>query len=53
MHKTHKSSGIDVTKKRLEQIDFETKQSGSIEIIDLKDADENPIGTKVVLRIPV
>ena len=53
LKKAHKSSGIDVTKKRLEQIIYETKQSGGIEIIDLKDSDEKPIGTKVVLRIPV
>ncbi len=49
----HKSTGIMVTKKRLEQIVFETKQSGGIEIIDLKNENGKPIGTKVVMKIPI
>jgi len=49
----HKSTGITVTQKRLEQITFETNQSGGIEIFDLKDENEKSIGTKVILRIPI
>jgi len=48
---TRKSIGIALTKKRLQQIG--TKMSEQIEIIDKKGPKGNPIGTKVILYIPV
>ncbi len=48
----HKSTGISVTKKRLEQLKIQTGTDAGIEIIDLKDKNNNPKGTKVVISIP-
>ncbi|NJK85186.1 MAG: histidine kinase [Bacteroidales bacterium] len=47
-NKTHKSTGIAVTRQRLEQYKIQTGVNTGIEIIDLKD----PCGTTVLLLLP-
>ena len=51
-HAKHKSTGMSVTKKRLEQLKLQTKLNARIEIEDLKDKNGQPIGTKVNIFIP-
>ena len=51
--KSHKSSGIEITKERLEKINFGTGVHGSIEFIDLKDDIKKNTGTKVTVKIPI
>jgi sensor histidine kinase YesM len=48
----HKSTGISVTRKRLEQLKNQTGLNAGIEIIDLKDNSGVPTGTRVILSIP-
>lgn len=48
----HKSTAMIVTKERLEAYK-NTKGMNSFEIIDLKDTDGKPAGTKVIIRIPL
>lgn len=48
----HKSTGIAVTKKRLEQFKLQTGADANVQFIDLKDENNNPAGTKVVLALP-
>ena len=48
----HKSTGISVTKKRLEQLKSNTGQESGIKIVDLIDTDNNATGTKVIITIP-
>jgi len=49
--KNHKSTGILVTKKRLEQYNLQTGLQLGVSIIDLK-SEEKAIGTKVVISMP-
>jgi hypothetical protein len=49
----HKSTAINVTQKRLEQLGIATGQPAGFEIFDLTDASTNALGTKVVISIPV
>lgn len=46
--KDHKSAALEITRERLRQ---SGERESRLEIIDLKDADGNPCGTKVVIRI--
>ncbi|MEO1053062.1 MAG: two-component regulator propeller domain-containing protein [Bacteroidota bacterium] len=50
-NKKHKSTGISVTKKRLEQLTVQTGITSGAEIIDLK-KDDHATGTKVVITMP-
>jgi len=47
-----KSVGIEITKERLKNFSKDFQNSFDVEFVDLYDADENSIGTKVVLHIP-
>lgn len=56
IRKDHKSAALEITEERLEQMnDSESVRQGkpksSLSIIDLEDAERNPLGTKVVVRI--
>lgn len=48
----HKSTGMMVTIKRLEQFKLQTGVNAGVEILDLKDENESPAGTKVVVAVP-
>lgn len=48
----HKSTGISVTRKRLEQLKLQSGLEAGIEILDLKDKNDHPAGTKVNIFIP-
>ena len=53
IHKEKKKSrGLQVTLERLKTIHFGNKMS-DIEIIDLKDTKDNPLGTKIIIKIPL
>jgi len=47
-----KSTGILVTKKRLEQIKVQSGLSAGVEIEDLYDENNNPAGTRVIITVP-
>ncbi|MCK0160877.1 sensor histidine kinase [Allomuricauda sp. F6463D] len=47
----HKSRGMGITKKRLEMLDIDNKNRNSIEIVDKYDSDNQPSGTKIIIRI--
>ncbi|CAN5436707.1 hypothetical protein BH09BAC5_BH09BAC5_06000 [soil metagenome] len=49
--KDHKSAALEITRERLKQANEKDKAISSLEIIDLKDDNENASGTKVVIRI--
>ena len=51
IRKDHKSAALDITRERLAQMNEPGKPKSSVEIIDLEDAEGNPLGTKVVIRI--
>ena len=48
----HKSTALFVTQERLDLLKMD-KNILSLEIVDLYDGDENPTGTKVIVRIPI
>lgn len=48
----HESASMDVIKERLEILN-KGNNHGSLEIIDLVDAENSPIGTKVILKLPL
>ncbi|WP_420320999.1 sensor histidine kinase [Flagellimonas sp.] len=48
--KEKKSRGLEVTKQRLESIG---ENAENLQIIDKVDEENNPLGTKVIIRIPV
>jgi LytS/YehU family sensor histidine kinase len=48
----HKSTGMSVTRKRLEQFKIQTGSNAGVDIVDLKDEQGNSVGTKVVVGIP-
>ena len=53
---SHKSLALQVTEERLEVINAQTKDKNRIaalQIIDLQDEQNNSIGTKVILNLPV
>ena len=51
--KTHESKALEITKRRLELLKTKKGITPSLEIIDLKDKNNRPAGTKVLLRLPV
>lgn len=50
---THKSVGMMITKERLEILNKVNKSDLSIKIIDKKDKDNNPCGTRVEIFVPI
>lgn len=48
----HKSTGMMVTRKRLEQFKLQTGSEAGVKIVDLKDEQGNAMGTKVIVGIP-
>jgi sensor histidine kinase YesM len=51
MPKKQKSHGLDITLKRIELFNKENGFNGGTEVIDLKDNNGNPAGTKVIIRL--
>ncbi|GAA4279444.1 hypothetical protein GCM10022259_41690 [Aquimarina mytili] len=51
LKKTNKSRGVEVTKKRLQLLD-PSKNENNIEFIDKTDHTGQPLGTKVIIKIP-
>jgi sensor histidine kinase YesM len=50
---THKSVGMALTNDRLEILNRDQKEKLSMQIEDLYDAQNLPLGTRVIIRIPV
>jgi LytS/YehU family sensor histidine kinase len=50
--KNHTSTGLKNIEERLELINMITNSKTEVEIVDLYDENNNPIGTKVVIKIP-
>ncbi len=48
----HESKALKITERRLQLLSEEKARPASIEFIDLKDGAGNPIGTRVVIRLP-
>ena len=51
--KKQKSMGMKITQDRLDMINHARNQKATMEIIDLYDEKNQPMGTKVVVRLPV
>jgi ligand-binding sensor domain-containing protein/two-component sensor histidine kinase len=51
--KSHESKAISITQHRLQLLENKNGATASFEIQDLKDAAQNPAGTKVVLKFPL
>lgn len=49
----HKSMALDITRKRLEMMEAVTSKTSKVEIKELKDENGNPVGTEVVLHLPI
>ena len=49
----HKSAALEVTQERLDILNKDSNVGKSLEIIDLKSADDSTGGTKVVVRLPI
>ncbi len=47
----HESKGMDLTKKRLQILNRETRQREPVEVQDLFDQESQPIGTRIILFI--
>lgn len=47
-----KSVGIDITKERLANFSKDLQNTFDVEIVDLYDENQEPLGTKVILHIP-
>lgn len=52
-NKTHISKGISITKERLEIFSKVYNLQKSFEIIDLVDDYSNPLGTKIIIKLPL
>jgi len=50
---THESKGMKVTEGRLELLQQQVKEKGTVSIFDLKDDKGNPSGTRVEILIPI
>lgn len=50
---SRKSLGMQLTENRLSLLNKHAELNASVEIIDLEDRDREPMGTKVILKIPV
>lgn len=52
--KTHRSKGISINEKRIEAINYLLKsQNATIEIVDLYNQNNQPLGTKVIIKLPL
>jgi len=51
--RNQKSYGMNITKDRLKYINFNFNEKTDLKVIDLKDNNQNPIGTKVVVKIAI
>ncbi|MEZ0007017.1 tetratricopeptide (TPR) repeat protein [Flavobacterium sp. 28YEA47A] len=49
----HKSMALDITRKRLEMMGAVTSKTSKVEIKELKDENGKPIGTEVILYLPI
>ncbi len=49
----HRSVSTQITKERITRLNKKGKKGVSVEIIDLRDDNSQPAGTKVILRVPV
>jgi sensor histidine kinase YesM len=49
----HKSLALEITRKRLEVIQAVTSKDSSVEINELTDGNGNPLGTKIILNLPI
>jgi len=49
----HKSMALEITRKRLEVIQAVTGKTANVEIIELTDSNECPVGTKIILHLPI
>lgn len=49
----HQSKGLNITKARVELLNYMNNSSNTIVITDLKDRQNNPLGTRVEVVIPV
>jgi LytS/YehU family sensor histidine kinase len=50
---TRKSLGMKLTEDRINLLNEHARLNASIEIIDLKNEQHQPLGTKVILKIPI
>ncbi|PSR51913.1 hypothetical protein AHMF7605_28810 [Adhaeribacter arboris] len=48
-----KSMGMQITSERVEMLNKLKQQQATVEIIDQEDSNGNPLGTKVILKIPL
>ncbi len=51
--RNQKSFGMNITKDRLKYINFNFNEKTDLQVIDLKNNDQNPIGTKVIVKIAI
>lgn len=49
----HKSMALDITKKRLEMMEAFTSKAAQVTIDEIKDENNNILGTKVILHLPI
>ena len=49
----HNSLGTSITRERINAIESMGGDNLKIEYVDLKDKSENPIGTRVIIQIPI
>lgn len=49
----HKSMALEITRKRLEVIQAVTSKASHVEIKELTDANGEPIGTRIILHLPI
>ncbi len=52
-YKTHKSFGMDIITKRLTTFNAEGESKYKMEVIDIKDQHNKPVGTEIILHLPV
>jgi tetratricopeptide (TPR) repeat protein len=49
----HKSMALDITRKRLEMMEAYTAKTAQVNIVETKNEQNEPAGTKVVLHLPI
>jgi len=49
----HKSMALEITRKRLEVIQAVTSKSANVEIAEITDSNGCPVGTKIILHLPI
>ena len=52
-HIEYQSRGMSLTRKRIELFNKMNVEKIELEVIDLKDAAQQPVGTEVIIKIPV